>query len=219
MKLRRGIVATFGLGFAVVFTVLAAVVLNMRSIYSAEAYVLLAQRIEPMPGPEAQIWGPSEQLVDTEVEVLRSPYMAKRVAASLESIGQMMTAETVSSRVTVARLGLTYLAKITAEAPTPQLATSLANQYAEQYVAERIHASDEQPFITQDGVTAARPASQMEDGRLPNARVLAFADLPTAAAQPRLPLLMIVAFLTALAAGLLCATAAHLFSRRKLTRT
>jgi capsular exopolysaccharide synthesis family protein len=126
--------------------------------YTANAEVLLDPRKERIASTEEVLSSlPAESaVVDTEVGVLNSPDLARRVAASLHldsdpefapvkatDARQRLegAAGVLSKALSVQRAGLTsYLINVSVTSQSPTKAAQIANKFAELYVAQQIEA-------------------------------------------------------------------------------
>ncbi|BEV11562.1 polysaccharide biosynthesis tyrosine autokinase [Asticcacaulis sp. DW145] len=111
--------------------------------------------------------------IATEVAVLQSPDMARRVAKSINlNAFPSLKAQKVSledlleSAVVVSRVGQSYILRIEATTTDPKLSRLIAQSYAETYVQKQI----------QDKVDASQKAVGFLDGRLSKLRDQAQAD-------------------------------------------
>lgn len=143
--------------FLGVLALVAAFTLTRPELYSATASVLI-QPEQPAvleSDPVSPDLASDTNVIDTEVEILSSRRLAGRVAEALDlerlpqfanlpdraspsdEPGTHPLAGAVLRRMDIRRSGLTYLIDITANAETPELAASLANEYARQYLAQQ----------------------------------------------------------------------------------
>lgn len=131
-------------------------------LYSATSTVVIvpqqAQVVDTVRAVNAPILADSAS-IDTEVQILSSATLAGRVADALHlerypefggGAGAMLSAadvnagpgmhplaRAVQSRMTIGRLGLSYVIGITARIEDRQLAADIANEYARQYIAQQ----------------------------------------------------------------------------------
>ena len=131
-------------------------------LYAATSTVVIvpqqAQVVDTVRAVNAPILADSAS-IDTEVQILSSATLAGRVADSLNlerypqfggGAGAMLSeadttagpgmhplARAVQSRMTIGRMGMSYLIGITAKIEDRQLAAEIANEYARQYIAQQ----------------------------------------------------------------------------------
>ena len=140
-----------------VLALVAAYTLTRPELYSATASVLIEPRQPDVldSDPVSPELASDTNVIDTEVEILSSRRLAGRVAESLklETLPQFAGAQVpavgadapgthplagaVLARMDIRRSGLTYLIDINATAEDPELAAALANEYAQQYLAQQ----------------------------------------------------------------------------------
>lgn len=196
----------FFTAFVLIIAALGMLIASITPLFAAESYVIVGQRVAIGEDGELQKWGPSDSLVDTEVEILRSPFMAARVTAALKRDNDVLPPRPPEMKIS--RVGLTYLVKIRAEAPSAQAAEKYANAYASEYVAER----------SRQGAAAKRSAlsdrrSDAADEARPTAELLTLAVPPFAPVHPPRSLLIILAVLAALVGAALAVLIAHALRR------
>jgi uncharacterized protein involved in exopolysaccharide biosynthesis len=132
-------------------TVAALVVIKPR--YEATSQVVIGRAVEAAPTAAASNSdrGPESPKVDTEVEVIRSPALAARVAERLRKANdpelRALQAQDGASAVDhllgnleVRRAGLTYAINITYHSGSGEAAARVANAFAEEYVASQLDA-------------------------------------------------------------------------------
>lgn len=140
-----------------VLALVAAFALTRPELYSATASVLIEPRQPEVldSDPVSPELAGDTNVIDTEVEILSSRRLAGRVAEALrletlpqfanvqipasvaDAPGTHPLAGAVLARMDIRRSGLTYLIEITAQAESAELAASLANEYARQYLAQQ----------------------------------------------------------------------------------
>lgn len=134
---------------AAVFAAVALVMLAQPRMYTATASIMINPREDRVVGAEqALVQGPpSSVIVDSEIEVLRSPRLALAVAESLHldidpvwgspgagSDGMRAAAAKVAAATSVQRRALSYVIDISVTARHPQEAARLANAVVETYL-------------------------------------------------------------------------------------
>jgi len=145
--------------------------------YTATTEILLDPRKEHVASTEEVLSSlPAESnVVDTEVEVVTSPELARRVVTTLHldrdpefaAVRQAddrkrleRTVEAVSKGLSVRRAGLTYVIKLSFMSTDPNKAALIANKFSELYVTQQVEAKQ--------GATAAAStwlASRLADLR------------------------------------------------------
>jgi polysaccharide biosynthesis transport protein len=137
-----------GIG-AAVFVVVALVMLAQPRMYTATASIMINPREDRVVGADqALVQGPpSSVIVDSEIEVLRSPRLALAVAESLHldidpvwgspgagSDGMRAAAAKVADATNVQRRALSYVIDVSVTARHPQEAARIANAVVETYL-------------------------------------------------------------------------------------
>ena len=134
-----------------VFAAVVAATLLTTPKYAATAQVMVDPRNQRAPTPnEALLPLPADSaVVDTEVEVLRSPQLAARVVDALRldrdpefsgsrAKDRRKAVRAVSKALSVERDGLTYVIRIGFESEQPMKAANIANKFAELYIARQL---------------------------------------------------------------------------------
>ncbi len=145
MRRRREIAAVAALVFAVVLIIL----LAQPRTYTATASIMINPRESQVVGAEqALVQGPpSSAIVDSEIEVLRSPAIAELVAQNLHldidpywaaanagPDGVKAAARNVSQAIEIQRRGLSFVIDILVTADVPDEAARIANAVAAAYL-------------------------------------------------------------------------------------
>ncbi|MEO0061562.1 MAG: hypothetical protein RLZZ08_122 [Pseudomonadota bacterium] len=131
----------------------AAISLTQPRLYIAEATVSLESAPEA-PAESATAGrqvgpAPSSSFVDTQVEILRSRELARRVAQSLgqlnglEAAEQEKVAQEYQSGVSAERSGESYALQLSFSADDAQQAARAVNEYARQFTVWELHSSQD----------------------------------------------------------------------------
>lgn len=147
--------------FLIVFAAIAAAVLVayllQQRIYAAQAEVMVNTSQEQVTGTQAVIESqkPDNFAVETEVEVLQSPALARRVVEKLKLwanprfMGPSDTPMTqqdaiaqatgmLQSQLSVKRSGLAFVIDVVYLSPDPQLATTIVNALVQEYMDNQL---------------------------------------------------------------------------------
>lgn len=190
-RLIGGLVRRFRLFACVALPTLAVVVLYTFMAtpkYKATAEIMLEPRSEKITKADEVLPGlPADStIVDSQVEVLRSPQLAERVVKSLkldedpefrQGVGAQadgplsgralqQVVSTVSKRLDIRRSGLTYVIQIGFLSRSPAKGAAIADKFASLYLDRQV----------QDKLDATERAAQWLNGRLQQLRVQVLTD-------------------------------------------
>jgi len=148
MVRRWRVIAAVG---ALVFAAVLMLLLTQPREYTATASIMINPREDRVVGAEqALVQGPpSSAVVDSEIEVLRSPRIARAVAEALHldidpywgspdagSDGIRAAARKISSAIEVKRRALSYVIDVSVTTRDPEQAARIANAVVEAYLRE-----------------------------------------------------------------------------------
>ena len=166
--IRRRIHIIIGM-MALITALAAAYTFSLTPRYTATAQLLLKQHEKSVLEQESVAAGlPTEDnAVDTEVEVLKSPYLAMRIIETFDLLndaefnppennggapGDSLALEnatpqrqneilkTFQQRTSVNRVGLTYVVEVSFSSQDPEKAANIANAIADEYINDQISA-------------------------------------------------------------------------------
>lgn len=157
----------FAIAVCSVLVATAAVTLLLPHRYTATTKILLDPRKEHLASSEEVLSSlPAEStVVDTEVEVLNSPALARRVASSLNLCKDPEFArpsikdasrrfrrcvDKLTRSLSVRRASLTYVINLSFTSKSPAKAAQIANQFAEVYLAQQVDAKQDATATASD---------------------------------------------------------------------
>jgi len=187
MSVLRRRIRLFAAAALVVMATVAAVTFLTPPQYQATAEVMLNRRNAKVTNVDGVLSAlPTDSpAVDTEVEILRSPQLARRVVQSLKldrdpefnphahagsAPGSRVQLDRVASRLRknldISRSGLTYVIDVGFKSQDPAKAAAIANQFAKLYLVQQVD----------DKVKATQQAADWLSGQLRQLRAQVTAD-------------------------------------------
>ena len=161
-----------------------AVSLLSPDVYRAEATVMLVEHDNSGPGTAQSMAQPvtlTTQLVDTQVEIIRSREMARRVAAALgidngaNEEERRSLYDRLQSNVGAQRSGNSYALTITYDAAYPSDAKAIVNEYARQLADWQTREAEERNSQVrsqvEDKLVALRAQAQSDTNSLQQYRI------------------------------------------------